>query len=175
MYNPHTETLAYKYNGQAKQAEWFVVRNKYSAFLNQRKPCLQNSNTRFSVFSWSPTSPVLLLFWILKCLASALWSSNYLQEPYCEIRTNRTHPEVPGPFLCVESMHSGSLCLLGLDVHISSDLEWGGKIYSDFLLLLLVKNNFYFIFKWSIVDLQYCVSGVWQGESAALKDIATVL
>ena len=64
---------------------------------------------------------------------------------------------------------------MGLDVHISSDLEWGGKIYSDFLLLLLVKNNFYFIFKWSIVDLQYCVSGVWQGESAALKDIATVL
>jgi len=175
MYNPHTETLAYKYNGQAKQAEWFVVRNKYSAFLNQRKPSLQYSNINFSVFSWSPTSPVLLLFWILNCLASALWSSNYLQEPYSEIGTNWTHPEVPRSFLCAESMHSESLRLLGLDIHISSDLEWGEKIYSDFFILLLVKNNFYFIFKWSIVDLQYCVSGVWQGESAAHKDIATLL
>ena len=72
-------------------------------------------------------------------------------------------------------MHLESLRLLGLDVHISSDLEWGEKIYSDFFILLLVKNNFYFIFKWSIVDLQYCVSDVWQGGSAAHKDIATLL
>ena len=163
MYNPHTETLAYKYNGQAKQAGWFIVRKKNILLFLIKGTHPHSILIQASLCSHgAPPSPVYLLLWILKCLASALWSSNYLQEPYSEIGTNWTQSEVPGSFLCAGSRHPESLNLLEMGVHISSDLEKGEKIYSEFSFCFWLRITFILFLKfyWSIDYLQYCVPGV---------------